>query len=209
MILGFDISGYFFKLFFEFRILISKHFFRFVVQFVLWLKGVNFSKESFFNGIPKVSRAPYSKIIFKKGCRINSSKSSVKEGIYKKCTFVTLKHDAKIVFGENSGATGVSIIAASNITIGKNVLIGAYCMIIDNDLHASNPHKREFDEFKAKPVVIEDNVFLGFNCIVLKGVKIGANSVIAANSLVISSIPENSFAMGNPCKVVMKRNWDK
>jgi acetyltransferase-like isoleucine patch superfamily enzyme len=50
-------------------------------------------------------------------------------------------------------------------------------------------------------------VFLGFNCFVLKGVTIGKNSVIGANSVVVSNIPPNSFAMGNPCKKFIERDW--
>jgi acetyltransferase-like isoleucine patch superfamily enzyme len=91
------------------------------------------------------------------------------------------------------------------VTIGNNVIIGAFCTLIDNDFHNPDPNKRK--TIVAKPIVIEDNVFLGFNCFVLKGVTIGKNSVIGANSVVISNIPPNSFAMGNPCKIIVERDW--
>jgi acetyltransferase-like isoleucine patch superfamily enzyme len=52
------------------------------------------------------------------------------------------------------------------------------------------------------PVTIEDNVWLGMNVIVLKGVTIGKNSMIAANSVVTKDIPENVLAGGYPCKVI-------
>jgi carbonic anhydrase/acetyltransferase-like protein (isoleucine patch superfamily) len=51
-------------------------------------------------------------------------------------------------------------------------------------------------------VVIEDNVFIGTNTTILKGVRIGKNTVIGASSVVTHDIPSNSVAVGNPCKVV-------
>jgi len=69
--------------------------------------------------------------------------------------------------------------------------------------------ERDMEIHTARPIVIHDHVFLGLNCIVLKGVTIGENSVIGANSVVMTNIPPNSFAMGNPCKVILKRNWVK
>ena len=52
-------------------------------------------------------------------------------------------------------------------------------------------------------VTIDDNVFIGMNTTVLKGVHIGKNVIIGANSLVNTDIPDNSVAAGNPCKVIM------
>ena len=88
-------------------------------------------------------------------------------------------------------------------------MIGGESMIFDTDFHNSDPNKRQDrTDCLARPVVIEDNVFIGTNCTILKGITIGENSVIGANSVVIESIPKNSIAIGNPCKVVIKRNWD-
>jgi maltose O-acetyltransferase len=54
----------------------------------------------------------------------------------------------------------------------------------------------------ARPVKIEDNVWIGGGVIILPGVTIGKNSVIGAGSVVTRSIPRNSIAFGNPCKVI-------
>jgi acetyltransferase-like isoleucine patch superfamily enzyme len=51
-------------------------------------------------------------------------------------------------------------------------------------------------------VVVEDNVFIGAGCKVLKGVRIGCNSVIGTGSIVTKDIPANSIAAGNPAKVI-------
>jgi acetyltransferase-like isoleucine patch superfamily enzyme len=139
---------------------------------------------------------------------LNSARKSVCIHLKRRCILVTVRKEAEINIGKNSGFTGITMVAEHKITIGENVLIGAYCTIIDNDFHNPDPTQRAIYRFSAKPVVIEDNVFMGMNCIVLKGVTIGKNSVIGANSVVISNIPPNSFAMGNPCKLVLKRNWE-
>lgn len=59
---------------------------------------------------------------------------------------------------------------------------------------------------KPKPVIIEENVWIGEGVKVLKGVTIGKNSVIGAGSVVTKSIPDNVIAAGNPCKVIKQIN---
>jgi maltose O-acetyltransferase len=77
---------------------------------------------------------------------------------------------------------------------------------LDNDAHHADPTKREMGIIPSRPIIIEDNVFIGLQCVILKGVTIGKNSVIGANSVVFNNVPENSIAVGNPCKVIMRRN---
>ena len=55
---------------------------------------------------------------------------------------------------------------------------------------------------KSKAIIINDDVLIGSSCIILKGVHIGAHSIIGAGSVVTKDIPENCIAAGNPCKVV-------
>ena len=55
---------------------------------------------------------------------------------------------------------------------------------------------------QSAPVTIEDDVWIGANCIILKGVTIGARSVIGAGSVVTKSIPADCIAAGNPCRIV-------
>ena len=70
--------------------------------------------------------------------------------------------------------------------IGKRVLIGANVEILDSDFHGLNIKDRGFSKADwAKPVVIEDDVFLGSNVRVLKGLTIGRGSVIANSSVVV------------------------
>lgn len=119
-----------------------------------------------------------------------------------------------------------------HITIGDNVIININCTFVDcnrinignNVLIASNvqiytathplgTNERLIENWTesdsgpffrtyALPVTIEDNVWIGGGVIILPGVIIGKNSVIGAGSVVTRSIPENSVAFGNPCKVI-------
>ncbi len=119
---------------------------------------------------------------------------------------MTSEENAEIIIEKNSGATGLKIAARSKVTIGNNVLIGSGCLILDNDAHHSVLTKREKNIIPSRPIVIEDNVFIGLQCVILKGVTIGKNAVIGARSVVFNDIPENSIAIGNPCKVVMRKS---
>ncbi|MBN1158665.1 MAG: acyltransferase [Bacteroidales bacterium] len=203
-----DFSGWYFKLLFVFRNKCRVVFFNWLIQFICYLKRVKLGKNVIFNGSPVIRRYPNSRIIIGNTCEFNSARNSVMVGLLRPCTFITLTKNAEITIGNSTGASGVTIVSATKVKIGDNVLIGADCTIVDNDFHHADPNKRIHEGYPSRPVVIEDNVFLGFNCLILKGVTIGRNSVIGANSLVIKSIPPNSIALGNPCKVIIKRNWE-
>jgi acetyltransferase-like isoleucine patch superfamily enzyme len=204
----FDLSGWFYEHLFRYRNKCNIYLFNNLIHLICNVKGVKIGGNVVFNGLPLIRRYENSRILIGDNCRFNSAKNSVQIGLQRPCTFVTLRKNSEIIFGNSSGATGVVLLAAKKILIGNNVLIGANSTIMDTDFHNSDPVKRHQNgDIPARPVIIEDNVFIGFNCVILKGVTIGENSVIGANSLVISSIPKNSIAIGNPCKVVMKKNW--
>ncbi|WP_042481845.1 acyltransferase [Solitalea canadensis] len=88
------------------------------------------------------------------------------------------------------------------ITIGSNVLIGTNFNAYDSDFHELRADRRIGGNPKTAPIIIEDNVFIGSNVTVLKGVTIGRNAVIANGSLVTKSIPNDVIAGGVPCKVL-------
>ena len=101
-----------------------------------------------------------------------------------------------------------------NIFIGSEVIININCTFVDNRPHPALPQERLVADWKekgttffrtfAKPVTIEDGVWIGGGVILLPGVTIGKNSVIGAGSVVTRSIPENSVAVGNPCRVIRR-----
>jgi len=112
---------------------------------------------------------------------------------------------ARISIGEGTWiSNGFSAIAEhTSINIGKRVLIGTHVEIYDSDFHGIQVSERNKSKAEwAKPVVIEDDVFLGSNVRVMKGVTIGAGSVIANSAVVVKNIPPGVIAGGNPARVM-------
>lgn len=122
---------------------------------------------------------------------------------------IHVANNAKLIIGNMSGISGGCIWATESIRIGNHVNIGANCIIIDGDIHNTDWSLRHIDRtsekpvpYNHKPIVIEDDVWLGANTIVLKGVTLGARSIIAAGSVVTKDIPADCVAAGNPCRVL-------
>ena len=111
--------------------------------------------------------------------------------------------DATIVIGEaNAFSNNVSIVANKQIIIGDRCAVGDCVTIYDCDFHEINPVTRYHSEGLTKPVIIGNNVWLGSRVMVLKGVSIGDNSVVAAGSIVTKPIPNDCISAGNPAKVI-------
>ena len=93
----------------------------------------------------------------------------------------------------------------SSITIGDNCLIGSGCKFIDHDhgIHLGQPMRTQ--EGPAAAIVIEDDVWLGVNVVVLKGVKIGRGAVVAAGAVVNRSIPHSEIWGGVPARFLGSR----
>ena len=92
--------------------------------------------------------------------------------------------------------------AFCGINIGSNVEIAPGCRLISSNHDLSDYSKSQ----KSPPITIGDNVWIGANCVILPGVSIGSNVVIGAGSIVTKAIPDNSIAVGNPCRIVREKN---
>jgi len=130
--------------------------------------------------------------------------------------FVTTTKKSEIIIGNNVGISSACIWSQTSVIIGNNVNIGGDCLIMDSDAHPHDYLKRRRD-YKAKvgdekylneipsaPIVIGDDVWIGARCQILKGVHIGARSIIAAGSIVTKDVPEDCIVAGVPAKVVKK-----
>lgn len=166
------------------------------VRVTLLLKGIEFNGRSYWNGFPSIDKNRGSSISIGTGCKFVSRHTGNRLGIYHPCMLTTAR-GAKLRIGEHCGFSGVAIWCFDKIEIGNHVRVGANVLIMDGDAHQDDPRAG-----KNKPVLIEDNVWIGSNVIVLKGVTIGRNSLIGAGSVVVKSIPANVIAAGNPCKVI-------
>ena len=200
-----DLSGFLFGKLRTFKLFVSSFLSTRFSYIILKLRGVRIEKKCKFFGTPKVNRIFGSRITIGSHCSFRSDKGSNLIGLNRKCFISTFVDDAIIEIGDNSGFSGTVIGAAKSIIIGNNVLSGANVLITDFDWHPIDPEKRHTSKgVHSAPIVIEDNVWLGINAVVLKGVTIGKNTVIGANSLVVKDIPANVIAAGNPCKVIKK-----
>ena len=119
-------------------------------------------------------------------------------------SFYTDSPNAKIRIGDNVGMSSTRIWIHEGLTIGNNVKIGGGVLFIDTDCHPIDYSvRRNSNEGTCSaPIIIEDDVWIGAQSIVLKGVTIGARSIIGAGSVVTKSIPADCIAAGNPCKIV-------
>ncbi len=116
--------------------------------------------------------------------------------------------DGVIEIGNHSGGSAVVLSARSKITIGEHVNLGGNVRIFDHDFHALEPNFRRLGQteqephVRTAPVVIGDDVFVGTNAIILKGVTLGDRCIVAAGAVVFKGeYPADSMIAGNPAVV--------
>jgi acetyltransferase-like isoleucine patch superfamily enzyme len=135
---------------------------------------------------------------------------------YAGCSF-SVGDNGQCSIGDFTLLNGALIMAEEKIDIGSHCLISWNVGIADSDFHPLEPVQRLIDaqalapyfknrpprpKLKTAPVKIADNVWIGMNAIILKGVTIGENSVVAAGSVVTKSVEPNTVVAGNPAQVV-------
>lgn len=174
------------------------------VWLVFKLNRVSWGSEWAFFGIPIIQKHNNSTILIGSNLQLRSNCRANPIGINHPVILCTWRPGAEIKIGDNFGMSGGAIIAAQKIIIGNNVIVGANSTIIDTDFHPLDFDKRIIDSQNASPahVIIEDNVFIGMDCIILKGVTIGKGSVIGAGSVVTNYIPPGVVVAGNPAKII-------
>src|SRR5213079_1293992 len=135
---------------------------------------------------------------------------------YAGCSF-SVGENGQCTIGDFTLLNGALIMAEEKIEIGSYCLISWNVGIADSDFHPLEPAQRLIDaqalapyfknrpsrpKLKTAPVKIADNVWIGMNATILKGVRIGENSVVAAGSVVSKSVPSNTVVAGNPAVAV-------
>lgn len=113
-------------------------------------------------------------------------------------------HGNGITIGRDSFINyGCVILDGATVTIGNDVKIGPGCQLLTPQ-HPINYLERRGTRETSYPIIIDDDTWLGGGVIVCPGVKIGKRCIVAAGSVVIRDIPDDSLAAGNPA-VVKKR----
>ncbi|HET8573279.1 MAG TPA: acyltransferase [Edaphocola sp.] len=121
---------------------------------------------------------------------------------------VIIQGTGKLYIGKKSYISSFSVIGVNkSITIGKNVMIADGVSIRDTD-HCFDDLSIPMIEqgITTAPVVIEDNVWIGYGAVVTKGVNIGAGAIIAANAVVTKDVPANAIVGGVPARIIKFRD---
>lgn len=136
--------------------------------------------------------------------------------VYAGCSF-SVGANGWCTIGDFTLLNGALIMAEERIEIGSHCLISWNVGIADSDFHPLEPAQRLIDsralapfftdrpprpKLTTAPVKISDNVWIGMNAVILKGVTIGENSVVAAGAVVTKSVAANVVIAGNPAVVV-------
>lgn len=110
-----------------------------------------------------------------------------------------VRKGAYLEIGSNSRINGCHISASEKIIIGKNVRIGQYVLIMDNDFHQVSDH---FADGKKGAIIIEDDVWIAAKATILKGVRIGKGAVVAAGAVVTKNVEPYTLVAGVPAKAI-------
>jgi acetyltransferase-like isoleucine patch superfamily enzyme len=145
------------------------------------------------------------------------------------CSIVFESDEGQVNIGNNTFINGeTSLISRNSISIGNDVTIAWGCTIYDHNSHSLDYRERQKDiqrqnddyrngrnfveskdwgVVKSKPIVIEDNVWIGFDSVVLAGVTVGEGAIVGARSVVRKDVEPWTVVAGNPA-VVIKRLKD-
>jgi acetyltransferase-like isoleucine patch superfamily enzyme len=181
------------------------------IRLLFALHGIHWGRGWHIWGMPIIQRFRGSTIRLGEGVYLRSWRSTNPLTPNHPVTLATRNPAAQIILGKQIGLTGTTIVAAERIEIGDRVQVGANSTIVDTDFHPIHPDERQRDFLAGRhaAIVIEDDVFIGMNCLILKGVHIGAGATIGAGSVVSRDIPPLCVAAGNPAVVIKQLEPDR
>ncbi|WP_436629411.1 acyltransferase [Latilactobacillus sakei] len=111
---------------------------------------------------------------------------------------ISVNEGSTLTLGSGYINSNCNIACFNKIDIGNDVAIAENVTIRDTDNHYIYRDGYEI----SKPITIEDHVWIGMNATILKGVTIGAGSIVAAGSIVTKDVPSNCLVAGTPAKVI-------
>lgn len=176
----------------------------------LYIYNIELGENFVINGFIKLIISKDATVKIGNDFRLNSGKIFNPIGRNQRSLFVVNKN-AELTIGDNVGMSSVAIVCASKIVFGDNIKIGGNTVFYDTDFHSLNYKERTCSpelkkNIKVKPILINNNVFIGGHSLILKGTIIGENSIIGAGSVVSGKIPPNEIWAGNPAKFIKRIN---
>lgn len=137
-------------------------------------------------------------------CRINAGVKHNPVGGGEPCGFYVFKR-AELIIGNSVAISNAMIVCTHRIVFEDGVMIGGGTRIYDTDFHDLRAQPRVLkveEEIKTKPICFRENCFIGAHSIILKGVTIGKESIVAAGSVVVKDVPDYEVWGGNPAKKI-------
>lgn len=179
-------------------------FWRVTALFFLRLNGVRGSGRVRLVGFPVIRNR--GSIRLGTGCDFRSLSRYTAMGVVQRCLLNTLQSESVIKIGDQCGISGAVICAKKRVDIGDRVQIGSGAVICDTDFHSMEHEVRgstdDLSLASARPISIGDDCFIGARAMVLKGVTVGARSIVGAGSVVTKDVPADVIVAGNPAKFI-------
>jgi acetyltransferase-like isoleucine patch superfamily enzyme len=136
-------------------------------------------------------------------------------------TAFNVEPSGRVVVGADCTLVGAVFMCAGDVTLGARVIVSYNVTIADSDFHPRDPDLRIQDAVAnapqgdrrlrpplvSRPVVIEDDVWVGIGAIILKGVTIGRGARIGPGAVVTSDVPAGAWAAGNPAQSIERGPW--
>jgi acetyltransferase-like isoleucine patch superfamily enzyme len=172
-------------------------------HFVLRLQGCRFGKNFRTSGPCRFKARNAGSIRIGRQCILLAHWRTNRVGLSGPVLLTTLG-SGEIEIGDCFGASAIVISSRSRVSIGNHVMLGGNVRIFDHDFHsmASDVRrtKSDCDQCETKPIIIGDDVFIGAESIILKGVTLGSRVIVGAGSIVTKSFPDDAIIAGNPAR---------
>jgi acetyltransferase-like isoleucine patch superfamily enzyme len=130
-------------------------------------------------------------------------------------TAFNVEPTGRVIVGDDSVLVGAVFMCQEQITLGARVVVSYHVTIADSDFHPRAPEERRRDAIasapcaedserppvESRPVVIDDDAWIGIGAIIVKGVHVGAGARVAAGAVVARDVPAGATVAGNPARV--------
>ncbi len=131
-------------------------------------------------------------------------------------TSLAAEENGLIEIGDFCYLANASLACTERITLGSHVVVAGGVTVVDSDFHPLSPAGRLADTvalsprgdrsrrpaFDVRPVVVEDDVWIGYNATILKGVTVGAGAIVAPGAVVVRDVAPGAHVAGNPARPV-------